>query len=75
MKKRYHLSPQSIKICVSKKDWDQGKKRKRMQGLRKDRAEKDDSWIPMDNESSSSYNGGIIGSVLDVNFQPRVQIK
>ena len=47
--KRSSLSPDVVKICVCKKDWDQAEKRQ--QGNKKD--DEDDPWMVMDSSSES----------------------
>ena len=50
-KKRYRLGPNTIQMCVCKKDWDQAKKR--TQGLRNDDDQDDDDlFMLMDTDTS-----------------------
>ncbi|KAL2922304.1 putative AC9 transposase, partial [Bienertia sinuspersici] len=54
--KRSHLSSKSIKMCVCKKDWDQGKKR--TQGLKDEEEDEDDPWMTMDTSDFGGYGDG-----------------
>ena len=54
--KRSRLHPDSIEMCVCKKDWDQADKR--LQGLRKDDDDEDDPWMIMDSSDGSVTGGG-----------------
>lgn len=55
--KRSSLAPDSIKICVCKKDW--GQAEKRQQGKKADDSDgEDDPWMIMD---TSSESGAQIG--------------
>ena len=49
--KRSSLSPQSIEMCVCKKDWDQAEKR--TQGMKEDEDDEDDPWMILDTSDES----------------------